>query len=172
MYRFLSLIGSVLLLTCAPLAKAHLIEDVIIFNRALNTSKPLIWSHDLTRYGFVPGSSYSQFSLTLELRDLQDAPGKEDIDRPFFMLAQGPGRSFGRVVMEDLVVNDRDSAIHINAKGIVRPMLTIMEGDVWIGRAIVRVNIPERVVVSEPGSLLLLALGGLLCAVRLRAKVV
>ncbi len=170
MNRLLSLIGSVLLLTCAPLAKAYLIEDVITFNRALQANESLGWVHDLTQYGYVPETPYTQFSLTLEMRDLQDAPGKDVLDRPFFMLTQGQGRSFGRVLMEDLVLDDGASAIHIDANGMVRPSLTILEGEVWIGRALVRVDIADPVPVPEPSSLWLLVLGIMLLAIRLRPR--
>lgn len=156
MNRLLSLIGSLLLLTCAPLAKAYLVEDVITFNRSLQTNEPLAWVHDLTQYGYVPQTPYTGFSLTLELRDLQDAPGKDVLDRPFFMLTQGQGRSFGRVLMEDLVLG---GVIHIDANGMVRPSLTILEGEVWIGRAIARVELPDTIPVPEPGIIWLLALG-------------
>lgn len=167
MNRFLSVIGSVVLLTCAPLAKAYLIEDVVTFNRTLQVNEPLVWVHDLTRYGYVPEAPFNQFSLTLEMRDLQDYPDKDVLERPFFMLTQGQGRSFGRVLMEDLVMG---GVIHIDSNGMVRPALTILEGEVWIGRAIVRMDIPDPVAVPEPGSLWLLLLGLPLLVVRLRPR--
>jgi len=167
MNRFLSLIGSVVLLTCAPLAKAYIIEDVITFNRTLEVNKPLVWVHDLTKYGYVPNTPYNQFSLTLELRDLQDYPDKDVLDRPFFMINQGPGRTFGRVLMEDI---EASGVIYIDPKGMVRPGLTILEGEVWIGRAILRADIPDPLPVPEPSSLWLMVLGILLLAVRARPK--
>lgn len=162
---FLSLIGSVVLLTCAPLAKAYIIEDVITFNREL--SEPLVWTHDLTQYGYVPNTPYNHLSLTLELRDLEDYPDKDVLDRPFFMLSQGQGRSFGRVLMEDI---DAAGVIYIDANGMVRPRLTILEGEVWIGRAILRADIPGPLPVPEPSSLWLMVLGILLLAARARLK--
>lgn len=165
MNRLLSLIGSVVLLTCAPLAKAYIIEDIVTFNQTLEASDGLVWSHDFTQYGYVPNTPYERFSLTLELRDLQDYPDKDVLDRPFFMLTQGQGRSFGVVLMEDLVA---DGVIHVDAQGMVRPALTILAGEVWIGRAIARMEISDPLVLPEPGSLWLMMLGMLLLAVRLR----
>lgn len=167
MNRLLSLIGSVVLLTCAPLAKAYFVEDIVTFNRVLQVNDVLVWSHDLTKYGYVPGTRNSQFSLTLETRDLDDTPGKDDNARPFYMLSQGQGRSYGRVLMEDMVKRE-GSVIHIEPNGMVRPLFTILEGEVWIGRAIARVNIPDPVVLPEPSSLWLLLLGLSLMAARLR----
>jgi hypothetical protein len=167
MNRLLSLIGSVILLTCAPLATAYPIENIVTINRVLQVDEPLNWVHDLTLDGYVPGTAYDQFSLTLELRDQQDYPDKDVLDRPFFILYQEQGRSYGRVTMEDLVV---DGPIHIDANGLVRPGLVIMEGEVWIGRAIVRAEISDPLVVPEPGSLGLLVMGLLLMAVRVRSK--
>lgn len=167
MNRLLSLIGSVVLLTCAPLAKAYIIEDVVTFNRTLEVNEPLVWTHDLTQYGYVPESPYTSVSLTLELRDLQDYPDKDVLDRPFFMLTQGQGRSFGRILMEDI---EAGGIIHVDANGLVRPALTILEGEVWIGRAILRADIPDPLNVPEPSSLWLMVLGLLLLAARLRPK--
>lgn len=158
MNRLLSLIGSVVLLTCAPLAKAYIIEDVITFNRTLEVNEPLVWVYDLTAYGYVPDTPYNELSLTLELRDLLDYPDKDVLDRPFFMLTQGPGRSFGRVLMEDI---EEGGIIHVDARGMVRPALTIMEGEVWIGRAILRMDISDPLPVPEPGTLWLMLLGAI-----------
>lgn len=156
MNRFLSLIGSVVLLTCAPLAKAYIIEDVITFNRTLEANDRLAWTHDLTQYGYVPETPYTSLSLTLELRDLQDYPDKDVLDRPFFMLTIGQGRSFGRILMED---TEEGGITHLDTKGMMRPALTILGGEVWIGRAIVRMGIADPVSVREPDTLWLMLLG-------------
>lgn len=167
MNRFLSVIGSVVLLTCAPLAKAYIVEDVVTFNRTLEVNEPLAWTHDLTQYGYVPETPYNWLNLTLEMRDLQDYPDKDVLDRPFFMLTIGQGRSFGRILMEDI---EEGGITHLNAKGMMRPALTILGGEVWIGRAIVRMDIADPVPVPEPGSLWLMLLGLMLLAVGVRPK--
>jgi hypothetical protein len=159
MKAFLSLIASAFLLTCSTLVSAYPVTDVVVLNKILDTGDFVSWEHDMTQYGYDPAIGYVDFTLTLEVRDAEDAPWKVDwMGRPFYMLSQGQGRSFGRIYMEDLVFSRGETPIHIEDDGVARPRLTILEGSVWIGSATFTVDIPQTSL-PEPGIAVLLGLG-------------
>lgn len=155
---FLSFIVSVFLLTCSFLVSAYPVTDVVVFNKTLGVGDFVSWEHDMTQYGYDPADGYSDFTLTLEVRDAEDAPWKLDEDRPFYMLSQGHGRSFGRVLMEDLVFSEGETAIYLEADGVARPRFAVLEGNIWIGSAILTIDLPQTSI-PEPGIAVLLGLG-------------
>lgn len=157
MKTFTSFTAALFLLTCSTLISAYPVTDVVVFNKIL--TEPIRWQHDMTKYGYDPAVGYSDFTFTLEVRDAEDAPWKVDwTERPFYMLSQGQGRSFGRIYMEDLVFSEGDTPIYLPPDGVVRPRLEILEGKVWLGRATLTIDIP-RTSIPEPGIAVLLGLG-------------
>ncbi|MDF3013430.1 MAG: hypothetical protein K0Q78_1634 [Cellvibrio sp.] len=167
MKTFLSLIGSAFILVCSAVANAYPVSDVVVFNRILQAGDSISWEHDMTQYGHDPADVYRDFILTLEVRDAEDAPGKMDEDRPFYMLAQGQGRTFGRIGMEDLIITEGDTPIHLEDDGVVKPFLMIMEGSVWIGSATLTMDLPNTSI-PEPGIVMLWGMGLLGLALRRR----
>ena len=163
---FKSFFGFVFLINVS-LVNAAVVNDVVVFNKILQPDDFITWEHDMTRYGYDPINGDDNFTLTIEARDVDDAPGKDPLERPFFMISQGEGRTYGRVFMQDLEF-ENGSPIYIEGDGVVRPRFTILEGSVWVGSATLTMNIPAAI--PLPGTFALFASGLMCFLVKLASK--
>lgn len=167
MKRLFSSVYLAVLLLCSSLAQAYIVEDIVVFDQYLSHDEYVSWVHDLSQYGLTPGMPRPDFIMHIEVFDLDDYPGKEDRERPFFSLSQGHGRQFGRIAEYGIIVDQGDMP-YIDSDGKIDIRLLISDGNVWLNRVVLTVDITP---IPAPASMGLLMFGlGIIALRRLRRK--